>query len=405
METNQLLLASVPRWFTVAVVNIIHGLNHVNARGMSVLYPVLREQFAFGYMGIAVLSLAAQVVSGPMQITFGVLTRLVRRTHILGIGTAIGSFGMAGIAVSQTYGHLVASRMVRGLGLSPQHPVGGAIVVSTFPRDRAKALGLHHTSGNIGSLIAPLVVGILLHLMGWRSVILVLSFPLLFMSFLCYFLKEPLPQVDAEARCRPRGRLGLHEYKAVFRNRNALILALVMMVGAAGRGTGGLHTYLTALLVDRYEIPVSFAALFLSVYAFGGVAGPLAMGWLADRASPRLALRLDLLLSAAFVLLILAPSTPGIALGAFVFLSGFFIHSRGPLIQTLLIRIGPQDTRIDTLLSMYFTMAAITGPVWTLLTGMLVDWVGMGAALGTMAASYVVGMALLSFVRIDHPPT
>jgi hypothetical protein len=50
-------------------------------------------------------------------------------------------------------------------------------------------------------------------------------------------------------------------------------------------------------------------------------------------------------------------------------------------------------------------MAAVTGPVWTLVTGMLADWVGMGAALGTMAASYVLGMTLLGFVRIDQPPT
>ena len=121
----------------------------------------------------------------------------------------------------------------------------------------------------------------------------------------------------------------------------------------------------------RATIPVSFAALFLSVYTFGGVVGPLAMGWLADRASPRLALRLDLVFSAAFILLILAPSAPGDALGAFVFMSEFFIHSRSTLLQTLLIRTGSQDTRIDILLSMYFSMAAVTGPVWTLVTGML----------------------------------
>ena len=401
---NEVRVDVVPRGFTLAVVNITHGLYHLGSQGMGVLYPVLREQFAFGYMGIAVLSLVTQLVTGPMQITFGVLTRFVRRTYILGIGAILGFFGMGGLAVSQTYGHLVASRAIRGLGTSPLHPVGGAILASSFPEDRAKALGLHHTAGNVGGLVAPLVVGALLHFMGWRPVVVVLSLPLLLMSFLCFSLKEPPPQADVGARHRGRGRLGLEEYKAVFQDRNALILALVMMVGAAGRGTGVLQTYLTAFLVDRYGISVSFAALFLAAYTFGGVAGPLAMGWLADRTAPRLAIRLDLLLSAVFVLLILRPSTPGIALGAFVFLSGFFIHSRTTLLQTLLIQTGPQDARIDTLLSVYFTMAAITGPVWTLLIGTVVDWAGMGTALGVMAASHISGMALLGFMQIDHSP-
>jgi len=132
--------------------------------------------------------------------------------------------------------------------------------------------------------------------------------------------------------------------------------------GAAGRGTGALHTYLPALLVDRYGISVSYAAVFLSAYTLGGITGSLAMGWLADRTSPRLAVRLDLLLSAVCVLLILRPVTPGLLLGAFVFSSGFFIHSRGILLQTLLLGIGPEDVRVDTLLSVYSTMAAVRVP-------------------------------------------
>ena len=123
----------------------------------------------------------------------------------------------------------------------------------------------------------------------------------------------------------------------MIRERNALLVALVMMVGAAGRGTGALGTYLTTFVVDRYGVNVSFAAAFFAAYMLGGVVGPITMGWFADRTSPRLALRITLVFSAIFALLFLMPKTPGFALGAATFLAGFFIHSRGSLTQSMVI--------------------------------------------------------------------
>ncbi|MFQ6078247.1 MAG: hypothetical protein ACE5NJ_03820, partial [Thermodesulfobacteriota bacterium] len=89
-------------------------------------------------------------------------------------------------------------------------------------------------------------------------------------------------------------------------------------------------------------------------------------------------------------------------LGAFVFLTGIFIQSRSTLLQSLLIESGPPDARIDTMLSSYFTVGAISGPIWTILTGVLVDQAGMDVALGTMAASFIVGMGLLGLIRVGR---
>jgi len=86
-------------------------------------------------------------------------------------------------------------------------------------------------------------------------------------------------------------------------------------------------------------------------------------------------------------------------LAVYVFLAGFFIASRSTLLQTLLIQSGTQEARIDTQLSLYFTIGAVSGPVWTLLIGLLVDRFGMGVAISTMAVSYLLGMVILSFIR------
>jgi len=260
----------------------------------------------------------------------------------------------------------------------------------------------NQVAGNIGNLIAPLLVGGLLHVMGWRSVLLVLGAPFIIPGILCFLVKETADPVPVETR--KRDRFGLQEYKAVFKDRNSLVLSLTMMAGAGGRGGGVLQTYLTVLLVDRFGISVSLAALYFAAFTCGGMFGPLAMGWFSDRTSPLLASRLNLIFSSFCLVAILAPAVPGIPLAVYIFLSGFFIGSRNSLLQTLLLRCGTQDVRIDTQLSLYFTIGAISGPVWTILVGVLVDQFGMATAIWTMAISYLAAMIILSFIRLDQSP-
>ncbi len=111
---------------TAVAASVAHGFSHLNSQGISVLYPVLREQFAFGYTGIALLSVVQQLASGPTQITFGVLTQFLRRVRIMAIGTALAFIGVIVMVVSQNYGQLLAGKAIRGLGTSPNHPVGGS---------------------------------------------------------------------------------------------------------------------------------------------------------------------------------------------------------------------------------------------------------------------------------------
>ena len=149
-----------------------------------------------------------------------------------------------------------------------------------------------------------------------------------------------------------------------------------------------------------YDVPC--AAMSLSDYRFGGIVGPLSIGWFADRTSPRLALRITLALSAVFVLLIMVPGTPGIFLGVVIFLAGVFLHSRGTLTQSMLVSLGPKDARVDTLLSLYGAIGTASAPVWILLTGVIVDNFGLAPALMILAASYVLGRVILSFYKL-HP--
>jgi len=391
----------------VAAINVSHAFAHLNNQAPSALWPVLQQEFGFGYMGIALLAVVNQVVVGPLEVVYGVLTRLYGRVRIMAVGTFVAFAGSLGMAGSQSYIHLVAARAVKGLGTSPNHPVGGAIMVDTFPRAQARALALYQTAGSVGGWLSPLLVGVMLFFLSWRWIFLILSIPVLLAAVMLLVVKEPSVSGGEEAgeTRRRRARLGFAEYKIVLRDRNAMLVALVMAIGAAGRGAGGLNTYLTPFMVDRFGVTPPVAAMFLSVYTFAAVVGPLGMAWLADRTSPRLALRVTLVFSAIFNLLFLVPDKAGISLAAVIFLAGVFVSSRATLTQAMLISLGPKDVRVDTLLSLYGGIGAATGPVWTFITGMIVDNFGIPPAMVVSAVSYILGIFILGLIKLSPTAT
>ncbi len=387
------------RWLTIGVVSITHTFAHLNLGALPVLFPLLREQFGFGYTGIAVINLVQQAIRGPVQFTFGFISRFVNRMRILAIGALITFGGMFGFTFSSQYYHLVTTYAIWGFGATPNDPLGSAVMADSFPRTRARALAWNLTAGQIGTWVSPLLVAAMLTSLSWQSIVLILAIPVLLVSLLLFTLTDPAPRGGIGETRRQRVQVGLAEYKMVLRDRNTMIVAAIMAIGAAGRGLGLLQVYLPTFVVDRFGASVPSAATFLAAYTFGGLLGPLTMGWIADRTSPHLVLRVTLFLSAVFALLFLAVPTAGIALYGVVFFGGLFMHARGVLTQSMLIGLAPEGVSTDTLLSVYAGLQGLTGPMWMFASGVIVDNFGIPPAFWLMAVSYIGGIVLLGMIK------
>ena len=92
----------------------------------------------------------------------------------------------------------------------------------------------------------------------------------------------------------------MEAYRLCLKNRNIVFTSLVLMVGAAGRGTGINITYLVPFFMERFGITASGGGLVLTVLQAAGLVGPLAIAWFSDRFGKRASItQVTLLLSAA----------------------------------------------------------------------------------------------------------
>ncbi|MBI4331671.1 MAG: MFS transporter [Chloroflexi bacterium] len=384
--------------------SLSHAMNHLQTGALQVFYPIFREEFGIGYVGIGFIATVSQLVSSALQVIYGFLARFVGRGVLLGIGNIVIAVGTFGLGLSMSYSTLLVWVAARSVGASAQHPVGAATLASYYTTNRARVLGLHQSTGNIGGWLAPILAAFLLLFLGWRQIFWIITIPSLFMGLAYFGFREMMvPAANSQSPVkhgRGRASVGLADYGIVLKNRNILFLTLAMLAGAAGRGTNVLSTYLNTYLVDTYQMDVSRAGLFLAAMTFGGIVGPIGVGWLADRISHKLITQLTLLAAAIFnFTVVFYPEANWFLVGHLV-IAGIFMWARGPLIETLFTTATDKAT-LDTLLSIYYAVAFISAPLWTLLTGFVIDRFGPTPAFAIMSTSYLLGMVFLAFVKFQ----
>jgi sugar phosphate permease len=211
----------------------------------------------------------------------------------------------------------------------------------------------------------------------------------------CYFfLRDTLVAAGETKAKQSRIKASFQDYLQCLKNPNVVMISLIQMVGAAGRGTGINIAFLTAFFIARLKVSVTTAAALLMVYQLSGLVGPLAIGWLSDRFNRKAVLQLTLLGSTLTTLWLLAHDSVGPLLFVNLVCYGAFIQSRGTLTQSVVSEAVPAHL-MDVAFSIYFFIGFVSGPIWTFLVGWIIDASSFTLAFQIVSVSYLVGMVLV----------
>ncbi|HUQ95912.1 MAG TPA: MFS transporter [Bryobacteraceae bacterium] len=196
----------------IAMVFLATVINYLDRQTLSVLAPVLREEFGMSNVDYSRIVSAFMVaytimngVSGPLIDRIG--TRL---GYALCVAWWSASSILQAFAVNAWT--LGATRFLLGMGEAGNWPAGIRVVAEWFPaRERSLASGIFNSGSSIGALIAtPLVVFLSLQF-GWRTAFIAVGltgFAWLILWWSCY--ETPLsPDAPKEKPVPVRALLGL----------------------------------------------------------------------------------------------------------------------------------------------------------------------------------------------------
>lgn len=383
----------------LGLISTCHTLNHLQYSITSVIFPVVMKELGFGLFQLGVISAVSSFVGQGLQVVYGFITGMFRRTAILGAGNAIvGITAMLQYFVG-SYPQLLAARVVIDAGSSPQHPLGSSILSRYYPKARGWALTFHHSAGNLGSFIGPALASLALLYMGWRTAFVVFGIFSLAMGLTLFLLRDYTSAADESEDKKSLFKSNVNAYFLCLKNRKILLTSLVLMVGAAGRGTGVNATYLVPFFMEQFNITASSGGMLLTIMMGAGLIGPLAIAWLSDRSGKRIVItQATLLLSAIMTVWLAQHSQLGLLFYLNLILYGSVVQARGSLTQTMIGDFASLELT-DAAFSIYYFVGFISGPIWTLIIGYMMDHFGFAPAFYVAACTYIAGMLLLTFVK------
>jgi MFS family permease len=273
------------------------------------------------------------------------------------------------------------------------------MLASHFGSARGRALAFHSTAGQMGALVAPLLAALLIAQLGWRGVFWAVGMIAMIMGMICFVFKDRL-RVAASDKAKSRlTPLGWEAYKKCLKNKNILLVSLVFMAGAAGRGQDINEVYIIPHLVRDFHLTLTYGAFLFTFIQVGSIAGPVVWGWISDRFNRKLVIQVSLLISALSTLWLAWQQQVTTSLFVNLLIYGAATASRQTLTQALLSDLVGEDL-FDAAFSLYYFIGFISIPFWTVITGGVMTKFGFGPAFSVISTSYLLAMFLLSLLRL-----
>jgi MFS family permease len=381
----------------VALVSLAHALSHAYGALLPLIIPLLYKELGLTYAQIGLMFSISSLVWGPLQLGSGVLSRYTSRKLLLGLGHVCQGLAVIGTGLVHGFGDLLAWRVAARVADAPQHPIGNALVSQSFgPERRGLALAINAAGSNLGTVAVPLVGGLMIASLGWRSTLMLFGLLGVVMgTLLIVLLQENGGQGrQGQSTARLSG-----EIWALLKHRDALLLMASHIIGAGGRGMSVATLYVPLYLAQKLQVDEIRLGVFLTIMMIGSVVGPLMAGTLSDWAGRKPVLLVDYLVACACFGGLLTIGTGTWTLPALLLLTGIAVYSEGAVMQTALADVADR-TSMDMLFGLYFTMGAIISAPWAWLLGLLVDSYGFPGAFAAMAGSQVLAGLCLLPVRL-----
>lgn len=260
-----------------------------------VLLPLFQAEFGLSYTQTGLMKALFSGALAGFQTPSARLAGVVGPRAVLAGGTALAAAGFLLAGASVGFPMLMLAILVMGLGTSVQHPIASDLVASEHEQGGSReALSRYNVSGDVGKVIFPSLVALMLGVMAWRTASTVVGvFGLVAAGAIALAL--------APGRLAPRPTAAADDGHGTGGWRSPAGFAALLGIGMIDSATRtGFLTFLPFLLTAK-GAAASTIGVALSLVFAGGAFGKLACGLLAARIGPSPTVLLTETLTAALI--------------------------------------------------------------------------------------------------------
>lgn len=380
--------------FTLASV---HFFNHIYILALPPLFPLLKKYFQ---VGNTETGLIMTVMSLPMiifQLPFGHYSDKVGRKKILlfCLIMLIGSTFL--ISITTAFWMIIALQILLGIGASGYHPVGISAAAEVSPPNRVgRIMSIQGIGGTFGLAFAPIIVGSLAGIYGWRvplQIIAVAGLPLLF--FVRYSFVEKSGPLDRHNADKRRNKVA--ESQKVGGGK-VIIAAIMLMQFFRALTFRGLSTFMPTYLVEIHGYSLVRAGLMVGMFRFSGVLSQFIGGRLADKFNKIGILILSNLVAAFFLSMLSLGWFKSVPIYMIFILFGLSIYISIPSTLSLIEKVS-RSGRYGKTFGTFFTVGEISGMVAPIILGYIGDVRSLAYSFSLLPLFLILAAVSIIFVK------
>jgi len=181
------------KWKALVIVMLSTFLGTIDVSIVNISFPILTRELNAELTTVVWVTLAYNLTSTSLMLILGRIGDIMGRKRIFTTGLLIFSVGLAACALSRGITQLIFFRVIQALGSAMIVACGTAIITESFPEnERGKALGLAAVPVSAGFITGPILGGILLDWLNWRSIFYV-RVPIALLVFVMSFFTKFFP--------------------------------------------------------------------------------------------------------------------------------------------------------------------------------------------------------------------
>ncbi|MBD2746537.1 MFS transporter [Microvirga sp. BT688] len=285
----------------LAAISVSHLLNDLIQSLLPAIYPILKDNYRLDFGQIGLLTLTFQMSASLLQPLVGTFTDRRPQPFSLVVGMGFTLVGLLTLSQAHSYPMLLLGAALVGMGSSVFHPESSRVARMASGGRHGLAQSVFQVGGNAGTALGPLLAAFIVVPFGqgsiaWFSAVALLA--MLILSAVGRWYRDKLVELKAKPKAAQKT-------SPVSRGRIAVsITILMLLVFSKNFYMAGLTSYYTFYLIEKFQLSVQDAQVYLFIFLGAVAAGTLLGGPVGDRIGRRYVIWISILGVLPFTLLL-----------------------------------------------------------------------------------------------------
>ncbi len=287
----------------LVAISISHLINDSLQSLIPASYPIIKESFQLNFAQIGLVTFVNQITASLLQPIVGAFTDRHHLPFSLAIGMGFTLMGLACLSFAQSFGMLLFSVSLIGVGSSVFHPESSRVAHMAAGKRRGFAQSFFQVGGNAGSSLGPLLAALIIAEKGrsrvlWFIPLAVIGIVLLTQVGRWYAANTH--RIHASVAAKITG-----SSPRLARSTVAFAIGiLLVLIFSKYFYLASINSYFTFYLIQKFSLSIRSAQLHLFLFQFAVAAGTLIGGPVGDRIGRKYVIWISILGVAPLTLLL-----------------------------------------------------------------------------------------------------